>query len=176
MSLTWNKRVVIVVISVAIGYGVWFDWIDSVPGVGTLAGGDKVYQIWNVIGHFVPGTFMLILDPRKLEYFFAGFLISTAVMDSPVWPVERVYAHHGILWTQHGNTNSIVKWMEFYYNPIGNYGVWSGTFPTASIMFVSIFLRLLGAGILIWLQHHLEKHYYFHKIGLKTLISQRYQE
>lgn len=174
MSLTWNKRIVVVIILVAISYGVWFDYLDSLPGIGALFGGNKIYQPWNIIGHTIPGLFMLILDPRKIEYFIAGFLISTAVMDLPVWGVERL-AHGGILWTQHGNTYSITKWMEFYYNPFGVYGVWSGTFPTASVIFVSVFLRLIGAGILIWLQHHLEKYYYFHKIGLKTLISQRYR-
>lgn len=175
IGLTWNKRVVIVIICIAVGYGVWFDWLDSVPGVGALAGGDKSYQTWNIIGHFIPGLFMLALDPRKIEYFLAGFLISTAVMDLPVWGIERLDAHHGTLWTQTGNTYSLTKWMAFYYNPIGTYGVWSGPFPTASMMFVSVSLRLLAAGILIWLQNHLEKHHYHRKIGLKTLISQSYQ-
>lgn len=175
-GLTWNRKVVVVIIVVAISYGIWFDWLDSVPGVGVLAGGDKYYQTWNIIGHFIPGLFMLLLDPRKIEYFLAGFLISTAVMDLPIWGVERIYAHHGYLWTLTGNTYSVIKWSAFYYNPIGMYGVWSGPFPTASIMFVSIFLRLLAAGILIWLQHHLEKHHYMHKIGFKTLISQSYKE
>lgn len=174
--LTWNRRIVLIIIAVAISYGVWFDYLDSLPGIGALFGGDHIYQPWNIIGHFIPGLFMLMLDPRKIEYFLAGFLISTAVMDLPVWGVERVYAHHGFLWTQHGNTYSVIEWSKFYYNPFGMYGIWSGSFPTASVMFASIFIRLLTAGILIWLQNHLEKHYFYHRIGLKTLISQRYKE
>jgi hypothetical protein len=155
--MTWSRRMIIAIICVAISYGIWFDYLDSLVGIGTLFGGNIYYQPWNIIGHFLPALFLLLLDPRKIEFFLAGFLISTAVMDLPVWGVERIYAHHGYLWLEHSNTYSVSAWSQFYYNPIGTYGVWGSTFPTAMVMFWSVVGRLLAAGFLIWYQTKIEK-------------------
>ena len=111
--MTWSRRLIIVVICVSISYGVWFDYLDSLPGIGVLFGGNAKYQTWNIVGHFIPGLFMLLIDPRKIELFIAAFLVSTAVMDLPSWGVERIYAHHGFLWLQHGNTYSVKAWTAF---------------------------------------------------------------
>jgi hypothetical protein len=146
------------VAGIAIGYGLWFDYLDSLPGIGALYGGNLYYQPWNIIGHFVPSLFMLIMDPKKIELFFAAFLISTAVMDLPNWGMERLYLHHGYLWLQHGNTYSLSAWIGFYYSPFGSYGVWGGAFPTAAVMFWSVVARLGAAFGLIWYQDRLERH------------------
>jgi hypothetical protein len=165
---------------VAIVYGIWFNVLDSagycqyqkvppkncnekchVIPVGHLFGGDMNYQPWNVVGHLIPGLFLVWLTPKKVELFVAGALISTAVMDSPLWGVIRLDAHALPLWylitpeaKDFTNTCDIGKWIPFYYNPVGTYGVWSISigFPSAAVIFWSLAGRLLAAGLLIWWQ------------------------
>jgi hypothetical protein len=90
-----------VIIVVAFIYGVGFNFIDSLnycyndknlgyacKSVGDIFGGDLKYQPWNIIGHIIPGLFMLFYFRSKkeelaiVELFLAGILISTATMDS----------------------------------------------------------------------------------------------
>src|SRR5215472_6558755 len=93
-----------VIISIAVIYGVWFNFIDSLNycyfdnnnkntcvSVGQMFGGDLKYQPWNIVGHMIPGLFLLLYFWSKrgelaiIELFLAGILISTATMDSPLW-------------------------------------------------------------------------------------------
>lgn len=171
--MTWNRRLIIVVIGIAIGYGLWFDYLDSILGIGALFGGNLYYQPWNIIGHFIPGLFMLIMNPKKIELFFAAFLISTAVMDLPSWGMERIYIHHSYLWLQHGNTYSVAAWTAFYYNPIGLYGVWGGVFPTAAVMFWSIVARISAAIVLIWYQERTEREI-GRELRFSELVTRKY--
>jgi len=170
---TWTLRVLTIVISIAIAYGAWFDCLDSLVGAGELFGGNVIYQPWNILGHFIPALFMLLFFPKKIEMFVAAFLISTVVMDTPLWGIERLYLHNGILWNQTGNTNSLAKWIAFYYNPLGFYGVWGSAFPTASILFFSIVARLGSAIGLIWYQHKLELSLNT-RVSLKNMVKQDY--
>jgi hypothetical protein len=99
---TWTKSTLSIVIAVAISYGIWFNLLDSLAyckqldnnnqfshtctSIGTIFGGNQLYQPWNIIGHCLPGLFMaLLFKEKKLELFVAGVLISTVVMDSPLW-------------------------------------------------------------------------------------------
>lgn len=169
-----------IVIGVAILYGVWFNILDTagycvnqeelqtkscnekcvILPVGNLFGGDLSYQPWNVIGHLIPGLFLVWWTPKKVELFVAGALISSVVMDSPLWGVIRVGEHALPLWYINSenaenftNTCNINTWTSFYYNPIGSYGVWTIVgFPTAAVIFWSLVGRLLAAGLLIWWQ------------------------
>jgi hypothetical protein len=84
-------------------------------------------------------------------------------MDSPLWGVIR--SEHGLpLWYMNEagdnfvNTCNIEKWILYYYNPIGLYPVWDtpSGFPNAAMIFWSIVLRALAAGLLIWAQSRLE--------------------
>ena len=161
---TWTASVLAIVVSIAIAYGAWFDYLDSLARAGELFGGNAIYQPWNIIGHFIPALFMLLFFPKKIEMFVAAFLVSTVVMDTPLWGVERLYLHHGALWNQSGDTKSLSDWIAFYYNPLGSYGIWDKAFPTATIMFFSIVARLGAAIGLIWYQHKLE-------LRLKTPVS-----
>ena len=74
---------------------------------------------WNIMGHCIPGLFMLL--PKKLELFIAGILISSVVMDSPMWGAMKLW--HGLpLWHVEGKNNfattsSFVAWVTAYYNP-----------------------------------------------------------
>jgi hypothetical protein len=190
---TWTKRTILIVIVVAITYGVWFNLIDSLAhclpssnnttfdhtctSIGTIFGGNGVYQLWNIVGHFLPGLFMaLLFKKNKLELFIAGVLISTLVMDSPLWGIERKVVHGLPLWM--GNTTSdgnhthitewhIEKWVKYYYNPEGFYLVWDHYwlfpgFPNAATIFWSIVGRAGAAFLLIW---------YFYKIESKNQES-----
>ncbi|HEY7080814.1 MAG TPA: hypothetical protein VH500_14010 [Nitrososphaeraceae archaeon] len=161
---TWTAKVLGIVLIVAISYGVWYDYADSLDGLGDLFGGDLIYQPWNILGHFIPALFMLLFFPKKIEMFLAAFLISTVVMDTPIWGMEKLYLHHQSLWDQKGKTNSLYDWIAFYYNPVGFYGVWKGNFPTASVIFFSIVGRLGAAAGLIWYQHRIE-------LSRKTRVS-----
>jgi hypothetical protein len=170
----------LIVIGVAILYGIWFNILDTagyclnqeelqtkrcdvncvILPVGNLFGGDLSYQPWNVIGHLIPGLFLVWWTPKKVELFVAGALISSVVMDSPLWGVIRVGEHALPLWyineenaDNFANTCDINKWIPFYYNPIGAYGVWTiSGFPSAAMIFWSLVGRILAAGLLIWWQ------------------------
>jgi len=180
-SRTWNKRRVLIVIAISLAYGAWFNVLDSLAycpnqvqkscdekcqpiSVGSMFGGDYIYQSWNVIGHLIPGLFLALWTPKRVELFVAGALISSVVMDSPLWGVLRL--EHGLpLWYMNEigenfvNTCNIGDWILYYYNPIGWYAVWNNPlgFPSAAILFWSIIGRLLGAGLLIWWQARQEK-------------------
>jgi hypothetical protein len=183
---TWTRRRILIVIAIAILYGIWFNILDSagyclnqeelqskscnekcvIIPVGNLFGGDLSYQSWNVIGHLIPGLFLVWWTPKKVELFVAGALISSVVMDSPLWGVIRLDAHALPLWylntpnaESFANTCDISKWIPFYYNPVGAYGVWSISigFPSAAVIFWSLVGRSLAAGLLIWWQAKQEK-------------------
>lgn len=184
---TWTSRRIIIVISIAILYGLWFNILDSagyclnqqelqsnscdvrcvILPVGQMFGGDQLYQPWNVIGHLIPGLFLVWLTPKKVELFVAGALISSVVMDSPLWGTVRIDVHTLPLWhidnsqdsESFSNTCDIHEWIQFYYNPVGTYGVWdiNSSIPSAALIFWSLVLRSLGAGLLIWWQARQEE-------------------
>lgn len=176
---TWTRRRILIVIAIALLYGTWFNILDSagyclnqeelqkscdekcnVLSIGAIFGGDQIYQPWNVIGHLIPGLFLVWWTPKKIELFVAGALISSVVMDSPLWGVIREEVHNLPLWyiveTEENfvNTCDVGKWIQFYYNPGGSYGVWdiSSGFPSAAMIFWSLVARSLIAGLLIWWQ------------------------
>jgi hypothetical protein len=174
---TWTRKRIGFVIIVALSYGAWFNYLDSITycktfidnqiyiDVGKMFGNNDIYQPWNIIGHFIPGLFMLLLMPRKVELFIAGILISSAVMDSPMWGVMRLW--HGLsLWHAEGMnlyapTKNLIDWIFYYYNPFGSYQVWKDSWPSpglpsAALIFWSIAVRLTAAGGLIWLQDRQE--------------------
>jgi hypothetical protein len=178
---TWNRRRVLIVIAIALAYGAWFNVLDSLAycpnqvqkscdekcppvSIGSLFGGDYVYQPWNVIGHLIPGLFLACWTPKRVELFVAGALISSVIMDSPLWGVLRL--EHGLpLWYMNEsgenfvNTCNLGSWISYYYDPIGSYPVWNNPigFPTAALLFWSLIGRSLGAGLLIWWQARQEK-------------------
>ena len=89
-----------------------------------MFGGDQIYQPWNVVGHLIPGLFLVWWTPKKVELFVAGALLSSIVMDSPLWGMVRIYEHALPLWEIDlnedmdifSNTCNIHKWIQFYYN------------------------------------------------------------
>jgi hypothetical protein len=128
-------------------------------GIGQIMGNNDTYQPWNIIGHFIPGLFMVLLLPKKVELFIAGVLISSAIMDSPLWGVMKLW--HGFpLWHKEGSdyfapTWNLIEWIIYYYNPIGFYQVWKDYwiwqgFPTAAVIFWSVVGRVAGAVCLIY--------------------------
>jgi hypothetical protein len=190
---TWTKKRLAVIIAIAIVYGLWFNLMDSVvfcrfsstdskvtcDSIGQIFGGNELYQMWNIGGHFIPGLFMLFgFKEHRLELFLAGFLISTVVMDSPLWGIERKGFHGFSLWkaqteasesisnpphcpVQHSLTYSIKDWIVYYYNPMGFYLVWDcpwlfPNFPSAAAIFWSLVGRILAAALLIWYQERIE--------------------
>lgn len=140
-------------------YAIWFDLLDSIAycpvqgipinclSIGEVFGGNHIYQPWNIAGHLIPALFMFFLKPLKIEYFIAVFLLSTAIMDSPMWGLERLLRGN-LLWAEnHLPTTSITEWIKYYYNPIGFYHVWDQdwlipNFPSAAAIFWSLVIRL----------------------------------
>jgi hypothetical protein len=178
---TWTRKRIFIVVAVAFVYGLWFDILDSagycinygkyqpttceedciVLPVGQLFAGEASYQTWNLIGHLIPGMFLLWLTPKRFELFVAGALISSIIMDSPIWGVIRL-EHDLPLWystmenrNEFSNTCDISIWIPFYYNPIGFYKVFDSI--TAAILFWSIIGRIAAAVLLIWWQAKQEK-------------------
>ena len=182
---TWKKSTVIIVIVVSITYGMWFNLLDSLTycqstsesnhsfthqctSIGQIFAGsneysNQFYQPWNIIGHCLPGLFMaLMFREKKLELFVAGVLISTVVMDSPLWGFERKFFHGLPLWDGIPPfTYNVVDWIKYYYNPVGFYSVWDTNwlfpnFPNAVTIFWSLVARITAAILLIWYQHREE--------------------
>jgi hypothetical protein len=200
---TWTKSTLSIVIAVAICYGIWFNLLDSIAycqqsdnnnnqfshtctSIGAIFGGNQLYQPWNIIGHFLPGLFMaLLFKEKKLELFVAGALISTVVMDSPLWGVERRFFHGLPLWQgvdrPDGNHIHVIAWrigdwIIYYYNPIGFYSVWDHDwlfphFPNAATIFWSIAGRIAAAVLLIWYQHKVESNNKY--FSLKKLLVRK---
>jgi hypothetical protein len=197
---TWTKSTLSIVISVAICYGIWFNLLDSLAycqqsdtknqfghtctSMGTIFGGNQFYQPWNIIGHFLPGLFMaLLFKEKKLELFLAGALISTVVMDSPLWGIERKDFHGLPLWVGmdvngthvHKTAWSIGNWIMYYYNPVGFYSVWDSNWflnlPNAAIIFWSIVGRIVAAVLLIGYQHKVESNRQY--FSLKTFLVRK---
>lgn len=154
---TWNKKRVFLVITISMCYGTWFDFLDAANGIGDAMGGNMIYQTWNIIGHCIPGLFMLIWFPRRFELFIAGVLISSVIMDSPIWGVMKIDGHHQMLWDP-APTSSVLNWMVYYYNPVGLYTVWNWFHgqPTAALMFWGVVARMVAAFLLIWIQDRQE--------------------
>jgi hypothetical protein len=178
---TWTKRRLLIVVAVALVYGIWFNFLDSAAycpnqgekdcddkcspvSIGSMFGGDLVYQPWNVIGHCIPGLFLVWWTPKRLELFIAGALISSVIMDSPLWGVIRL-GHHLPLWYMNEkgenfvNTCDLGKWIEYYYKPNGLYPVWNtqSGLPNAAMIFWSIIGRSVAAILLIYFQSRQEK-------------------
>jgi hypothetical protein len=166
---TWTTRRITVIVSIAIIYGVWFNFIDTIiycyndnsicKSLGEIFGGNLYYQPWNVLGHMIPGLFLLLYFRSKkeelaiIELFLAGILISTATMDSPLWGAIRLYGHGMPLWylvynpqPHNAPTTDIWTWI-FYYGP----------FPTAAVLFWSVVGRMAAAVVLILWQYRQQK-------------------
>ena len=97
------------VILVAIVYGLWFNFVDSAAccndrakpeigvAVGEILGENNAYQFWNIIGHILPGLFLALYFKKRLEYFISAIFVSSAVIDSPLWGLQRYFmvCHYG---------------------------------------------------------------------------------
>ncbi|MCS4538955.1 MAG: hypothetical protein HYY67_08880 [Thaumarchaeota archaeon] len=171
---TWTRSRLGVILLVAFVYGTWFNLLDSViycinastcKSIGEIFGGNQLYQPWNVFGHMIPSMLMFFFRPLKSELFVAGFLISTAVMDSPLWGVARLLRGsplwHGDQTGNHVPTSDLSEWVTYYYNPFGTYLVWDSYwllpgFPTSAAIFWSLVLRVVLAALLIWWQNRQE--------------------
>jgi hypothetical protein len=196
---TWTRRRIGIIVGVAVVYGVWFNYLDSAAycevegtyenciSVGQTLGGNLYYQPWNIIGHCIPGLFLLLLSPKRAELFLAGVLISSAVMDSPLWGVMRL-AHVPPLplWHIQGDNDFAItwnlwEWTVYYYNPIGGYQVWEDYWlapglPTAALIFWSVALRIILAAVLIIWQNRQEeegKEFSLKEIVLFTHLRRR---
>jgi hypothetical protein len=174
---TWTRTNIIIIIAIAVGYGIWFNYLDAavycsernpdpspkfcktetIP-IGKILGDNQFYQPWNIIGHCLPGLFILLLMPKRAELFLAAVLVSSAIMDSPLWGVMRL-AINLPLWHMVGNINfvetwNLGDWIVYYYNPFGSYPVWGDSWlgnglPNAAMIFWSVAIRVILAGILI---------------------------
>jgi len=173
---TWTKKNIGIIIIVSFAYGIWFNFVDSAAYcndlllniiderclyVGKLFGDNSIYQPWNIIGHFLPGLFLLLFLPKKIELVIVGVLISSSIMDSPLWGIMRI--SQGLpLWHMQGElnfveTNNFIEWLFYYYNPFGDYQVWkdpiltwlSPGLPTSALIFWSLIGRIIGSIILI---------------------------
>jgi hypothetical protein len=185
---TWNVTVISILILVSIIYGVWFNFLDSAAycylnneqevckPIGEALGHNNLYQTWNIIGHLIPSLF-LFLYFRKIELLFVSLLISTSIMDSPIWGIMRLVLYENVgLWhcadgkcePTHGcdvnyeQTSIVYEWMIFYYNPFGFYPVWEDYWPiecspTSALIFWSLVLRVSIAIVIIGWQERVEK-------------------
>lgn len=162
-------------------YAMWFNWLDTIPGVGAFLSepgqhesaalnsglaGDTGYQIWNWLGHFIPASFYLIMLRGAYKTFWiAAGLLSTGVMDSPLWGVTRMLRGYADMdngfWCRGAQDFDFPQcgfadWLAFYYNPIGAYPVLPA-FPvgeasivvTSAAIFWSFLLRISLFGF-IW--------------------------
>ncbi len=167
-ELRWFHKYEFIII-ISFFYGVWFDFADSIPDIGLAFVNPffgNYYQVWNYIGHGLAGSFWVFVDHRNWRFWAAAILISTVVMDSPLWGLIREFDVNGhdfwcdpdpIIPFNYRKHCTFTEWFHFYYNWVGNYSVLgkestyhpSGTtifIPSASIIFWS----LAGRGVLAW--------------------------
>ncbi len=196
---TWTAGRISFILGVSIAYGVWFDAIDSVsccpprysvtlansgalPGneplripIGEIFGGNVVYQAWNILGHLIPAFALVMFYPKKFELFIAAALISSTIMDSPIWGIMKLYWHgddltknmpRDNLLCNRVHTRDFKEWIFYYYDPKGQCLVWNEAWPSkdylpnvpnGTVIFWSIVLRGAGAGYLIWHQNKKER-------------------
>lgn len=177
----WTKKNIAIIVSISIGYGIWFNYLDAAAycpnanetciAVGEILGDNALYQPWNIIGHCIPALLLLTIFPKKSELFIASILISSAIMDSPLWGVMRL-AHDLPLWhIEYGQNfvptsidwNGLWQWIVYYYNPIGLYPVWGDNWPegsglpNAALIFWSVALRVIFAVVFILWQKRQEE-------------------
>lgn len=194
---SWTKEKIGIIVLLATVYGIWFNFLDSaaycppaqenspaqgksptdpdqdkkcIP-VGQILGNNNVYQPWNIIGHCIPAFLLLALFPKKSELFIASILISSTIMDSPLWGVMRL-AHGLPLWHIQDGVNfqdttvdwfGLWEWTIYYYNPVGYYPVWQDEWPdpglpNAAMIFWSVVLRIASAIVFIlWQKRQEEK-------------------
>lgn len=76
----WSKKkIFVVVILISFGYGIWFKYLDSAKycsdygkvckDIGNILGRNSIYQPWNIIGHCIPGLFLLLITPKRWGLF-----------------------------------------------------------------------------------------------------------
>lgn len=180
-SSTWTKKNIAIIVSISIVYGIWFNYLDSAAycpnsngecmAVGEILGGNTLYQPWNIIGHCIPALLLLTIFPKKSELFIASILISSAVMDSPLWGVMRLVNGLPLWHMENGQNfvptsvdwNGLWQWIVYYYNPIGTYPVWGDDWPegsglpNAALIFWSVALRVIIAVVFILWQKKQEE-------------------
>jgi len=166
---TWTKKNISIILIVGFAYGIWFNFIDSaaycnnllidligencIP-VGSLLKNNMSYQTWNIIGHLIPGMFLFLFMPRKIELCIVGALVSSIIMDSPLWGIVRL-AQDLPLWTfNFVPTYNLWEWISFYYDPLGTYQVWKDSWPvngqpTSAVIFWSLIARIVVSFLLI---------------------------
>lgn len=169
-------------------YGIWYNYLDSASycpskhnpttcvQVGEIMGGGAIYQFWNILGHIIP-SLCVSLYFRSISMLLVGLLISSSVMDSPLWGEMRLlFYNEAGLWhcpdgiceftngctAQYEETHNLFEWIVFYYNPIGSYPVWGEHWPiecspTSALIFWSIVARVSIAIMLISWQTSVEK-------------------
>jgi hypothetical protein len=123
-----------------------------------------------MIGHIIPFSFALMFRPLEPQLFITGFLISTTIMDSPLWRIVRLWYGLPLWHSDQVPTFSIVDWIIYYYNPFGFYLVWDSScifpeFPNAAATFWSVVGRTTAAVIvLLWWNNRREpmKNEFFH--------------
>jgi hypothetical protein len=193
---TWTKERIFSIVVVAVIYGLWFNFLDSAAYItesnqnitaGMMVGGksdNEVYQPWNIIGHCIPGLILLAFFPKKFELFIASILISSAIMDSPLWGAAKLM-HNLPLWYMVNGVNFVpttidfngfLQWITYYYNPIGFYPVWEDNWPkdsglpNAALIFWSVILRFIFAILLIYWQDRQERMNKEFSLLKKTLL------
>jgi len=199
---TWTKKRIFSIVIVAVVYGLWFNFLDSAAYIteskenitaGMLVGGksdNEIYQPWNILGHFIPGLILLAFFPKKFELFIASILISSAIMDSPLWGVAKLM-HNLPLWHMVNGINFVptsidftgfLQWIVYYYNPIGFYPVWEDNWPkdsglpNAALIFWSVVLRFMFAILLIYWQDRQERMNKEFSLLKKALLYTRLQK
>jgi hypothetical protein len=190
---TWSLTVIGALIIVSVLYGIWFNYLDSASycyddssykknctPIGEILGKNNNYQIWNILGHTIP-SLIFFLYFKKIELLIIGLLVSSSIMDSPLWGLARLLFYNDTgLWNcldgkceftdgcavKYSTTYNLLEWIVFYYNPIGTYPVWdedgdpgwpAKCLPTSSIIFWSLIIRISIAVLLINWQNTIEK-------------------
>ena len=174
---TWTKKRIFLLVFTSIIYGIWFNYLDAAAycyytnsskiciSIGEILGGNEYYQPWNIIGHCIPALLLLTIFPKKFELFIASILISSAIMDSPIWGVMRLVNDLPLWYIEDGKNfvptsldlNGLWNWIIYYYNPVGSYPVWEDNWPegsglpNAALIFWSVALRVIFAmALILW--------------------------
>ena len=150
-----NYKALVTAVLGASLYGFWWLAIDAAPGVDVPFVWWRVmngYQLINILGHFlVPVILFAGLRPKRFKLAIAQGILSSLVMDSPMWGIFSQYLYSVEPWDM-----DWASWSMQYFHPL-NDRVWWHLYSipvTGGVIFLSLVGRWAIVLSLVYFDYH----------------------